>query len=210
MTYKVGDIVAPSDTPKRRKRNYVDKAKFTEELMKDIAKAKEADEKGIPRPPVSAYVGAAFQNIAKGVGSRGNFSGYPFRDDMVQDGIENCLQYYTNFDPEKMKGPPNPHAYFTQIVWYAFLRRIKSEKKQQYIKFKSSQELLALGGTAEGDEIHMNLSTDADYINQFIEDFEAKMEEENNKGKKSNDDEEAPETDLDNTNDDNEEDQNVE
>jgi len=58
---------------------------------------------------------------------------YMFRDDMISDGIENCVQYIHNFDPEKSK---NPFAYFTQIIHYAFLRRIQKEKKQLEIKTK--------------------------------------------------------------------------
>ena len=56
-----------------------------------------------------------------------------FRDDMISDGIENCVQYIHNFDPAKSK---NPFAYFTQIIHYAFLRRIQKEKKQLDIKTK--------------------------------------------------------------------------
>ena len=52
---------------------------------------------------------------------------------MISDGIENCLQYMDNFDPEKSK---NPFAYFTQIIYYAFIRRIQKEKKQQQVKQK--------------------------------------------------------------------------
>jgi hypothetical protein len=172
-------------TKKRKRNNYVDNATFTQELMNIIPAAKQADENGEKRPPVSNFVAKAFMDIAKGVGSRPNFAGYPYRDDMVMDGVENCLLYYTNFDPTKQKGKPNPHAYFTQIVWFAFLRRIKREKKEQYIKFKSSQELIALGETSDNNEIRMNLSTDVDYINKFIEDFETKMTEENERSKKS-------------------------
>lgn len=93
------------------------------------------------------------------------------------DGIENCLLYINNFDSNKSS---NPFAYFTQIIWYAFLRRIQKEKKQMYIRFKSSHNMVSQGATYESDEVQLHLNTNADYINSFIEDFETKL----NKNKK--------------------------
>ena len=92
--------------------------------------AKEHDK---PKPRVSNYVGDFFLKIATHLSYKPNFVNYPFREDMICDGIENCLQYIDNFDPEKSK---NPFAYFTQIIYYAFLRRIQKEKKQLEIKQK--------------------------------------------------------------------------
>ena len=92
--------------------------------------AKEHDK---PKPRVSNYVGDCFLKIATHLSYKPNFLNYPFREDMICDGIENCLQYIDNFDPEKSK---NPFAYFTQIIYYAFLRRIQKEKKQLEIKQK--------------------------------------------------------------------------
>ena len=92
--------------------------------------AKEHDK---PKPRVSNYVGDCFLKIATHLSYKPNFVNYPFREDMICDGIENCLQYIDNFDPEKSK---NPFAYFTKIIYYAFLRRIQKEKKQLEIKQK--------------------------------------------------------------------------
>ena len=92
--------------------------------------AKEHDK---PKPRVSNYVGDCFLKIATHLSYKPNFVNYPFREDMICDGIENCLQYIDNFDPEKSK---NPFAYFTQIIYYAFLRRIQKEEKQLEIKQK--------------------------------------------------------------------------
>ena len=92
--------------------------------------AKEHDK---PKPRVSNYVGDCLLKIATHLSYKPNFVNYPFREDMICDGIENCLQYIDNFDPEKSK---NPFAYFTQIIYYAFLRRIQKEKKQLEIKQK--------------------------------------------------------------------------
>jgi len=85
------------------------------------------------KPPITNYLGDCFLKIATHLSYKPNFVNYMFRDDMISDGIENCVQYIHNFDPEKSK---NPFAYFTQIIHYAFLRRIQKEKKQLEIKSK--------------------------------------------------------------------------
>jgi len=92
--------------------------------------AKEADK---PRPRVTNYLGSCFLKIATHLSYKPNFVNYMFREDMISDGIENCVQYIHNFNPEKSQ---NPFAYFTQIIHYAFLRRIQKEKKQLEIKTK--------------------------------------------------------------------------
>ena len=85
------------------------------------------------KPPISNYLGSCFLKIATHLSYKPNFVNYMFREDMISDGIENCVQYIHNFDPEKSK---NPFAYFTQVIHYAFLRRIQKEKKQLDIKTK--------------------------------------------------------------------------
>ena len=95
-----------------------------------VINARENDK---PRPRVPNYIGECFLKIATHLSYKPNFVNYMFREDMICDGIENCLQYIDNFDPEKSK---NPFAYFTQIIYYAFLRRISQEKKQLEIKNK--------------------------------------------------------------------------
>jgi hypothetical protein len=113
--------------------HYIDNKLFYAEMVKwkkAIAKAKKAEQ---PRPPVTDYIGRCFLAIAERLSYRPNFINYPYREEMVGDGIENCLMYAANFDPTKSK---NPFSYFTQIIYYAFIRRIQKEKKQNYIKFK--------------------------------------------------------------------------
>ncbi len=85
------------------------------------------------KPPIPNYLGESFLKIATHLSYKPNFVNYMFREDMISDGIENCVQYIHNFDPEKSK---NPFAYFTQVIHYAFLRRIQKEKKQLDIKTK--------------------------------------------------------------------------
>lgn len=114
--------------------HYIDNKLFYAEMVKwkkAIAKAKKAEQ---PRPPVTDYIGRCFLAIAERLSYRPNFINYAYREEMVGDGIENCLMYAANFDPAKSK---NPFSYFTQIIYYAFIRRIQKEKKQNYIKFKS-------------------------------------------------------------------------
>tara|TARA_B100002019_G_scaffold181713_1_gene156862 strand:- start:382 stop:861 length:480 start_codon:yes stop_codon:yes gene_type:complete len=144
------------------------------ELLEAMTAYKErviyAKEHGKPKPRVSNYVGDCFLKIATHLSYKPNFVNYPFREDMICDGIENCLQYIDNFDPEKSS---NPFAYFTQIIYYAFLRRIQKEKKQLEIKQKiidhsdaaSVMQIDDSGGTAgmsdmnsikENIEIRMN------------------------------------------------------
>jgi len=85
------------------------------------------------KPPISNYLGECFLKIATHLSYKPNFVNYMFREDMISDGIENCVQYIHNFNPERSQ---NPFAYFTQIIHYAFLRRIQKEKKQLDIKTK--------------------------------------------------------------------------
>jgi len=116
--------------------HYVDNAVFLEamiEYKKQYHISKSNDEE---LPIISEYLGSVFLKIAQRLSFRPNFINYAFKDDMISDGIENCLHYIHNFDPEKSS---NPFAYFTQIIYYAFIRRIQKEKKQLYIKFKSMQ-----------------------------------------------------------------------
>ena len=118
---------------KKKTEYYVNNKEFLEAVTvyrNAVIKAREAED---PRPRVPNYIGECFLKIATHLSYKPNFVNYMFREDMICDGIENCLQYIDNFDPEKST---NPFAYFTQIIYYAFLRRIQKEKKQLEIKGK--------------------------------------------------------------------------
>ena len=165
---------------KRIRKNYINNPDLLEALILYKKRCKEAEDSGEERPIVSNYIGECIYQIANRLATKPNFSGYSFKEDMVMDGIENCLQYMHNFDPNKTQ---NPFAYFTQIIWYAFLRRIAKEKKQMYIRYKSSHEMISLGETYDGgDEIAMHLNVSGEYINDFIESYETKLN--SAKGKK--------------------------
>ena len=165
---------------KPRKRNYVNNKDLLEALINYQKDCREAEDQGEETPRVPDYIGTCIFQIATRLATKPNFSGYSYKEDMISDGIENCLQYIHNFNPDKSQ---NPFAYFTQIIWYAFLRRIQKEKKQMYIRFKSSQSMMASGDTYSGDEIQLNLNTNADYMNSFIEDFEDKLQRDKQKKK---------------------------
>ena len=118
------------------KAHYVDNALFLEEMIeykRQYYISKSNDEE---LPIISEYLGSVFLKIAQRLSFRPNFINYAFKNDMISDGIENCLHYIHNFNPDKSS---NPFAYFTQIIYYAFIRRIQKEKKQLYIKYKSMQ-----------------------------------------------------------------------
>ena len=117
----------------KEKPHYVDNKKFLEAMIEHRDKCEKAEKRGRKNPEVTNYIGECFLKIANHLSYRPNFINYTFRDDMISDGIENCLQYMNNFNPEKSK---NPFAYFTQIIYYAFIRRIQKEKKQIQIKSK--------------------------------------------------------------------------
>ena len=113
--------------------HYVNNKEFLVALVVFKAKCLAAKEAGEQRPQISNYIGECFLKIATHLSYKPNFVNYMFREDMICDGIENCVQYIENFNPEKSK---NPFAYFTQIIYYAFLRRIQKEKRQLEIKNK--------------------------------------------------------------------------
>ena len=126
--------------------HYVDNQKFLEELMLYQSERERAKENNTESPNCPEYIGECFLKIAQRLSYRPNFINYAFREDMISDGVENCVQYMNNFNPEKSK---NPFAYFTQIIYYAFIRKIQKEKKQLYIKFKTIDSNASLAGNSE-------------------------------------------------------------
>ena len=139
--------------PKAKKQkgvHYVDNKEFLEAMIEFKEICNDAKEKEIERPPVSNYIGECFLKIATHLSYKPNFINYTYREDMISDGIENCLQYIHNFNPEKSN---NPFAYFTQIIYYAFIRRIQREKKQTHVKHRiiAKQDFTSYV-TMEGDE----------------------------------------------------------
>ena len=117
----------------KRSEHYVNNKEFLNALENYFAEIERAKLEGKPKPVIPRYIGECFLKIANHLSYKPNFVNYMFKDDMICDGIENCVRYIHNFSPDKSK---NPFAYFTQIIYYAFLRRISQEKKQLEIKNK--------------------------------------------------------------------------
>lgn len=163
--------------PRDTTRDYVDNAKLLADIIEYKKKCKEAEEAGKEIPIVPNSIGSAIYLIAKNLSMKGNFVNYPFREDLASDGMETCIKYIRSFNEEKYS---NPHAYYTQVCWYAFINRIKIEKKELYVKFKSSSQLIGDGKTFDGEDISGMLQASPEYMSSFIEDFEATIK----KGKK--------------------------
>ena len=144
---------------KKKTEHYVDNKVFLEEMKKYSKKVLSARKRNRKDPPINDYIGECFLKIANHLSYRPNFINYTYKEDMISDGIENCLTYVANFDPEKSN---NPFAYFTQIIYYAFIRRIQKEKKQTTIK----QKLILKSGL---DEIVRQEGDNEEYQNSYAD-----------------------------------------
>ena len=122
----------------RDKPHYVNNKLFSQSVVDYVTSVNEAREKTEDEPVITEYIGSCFLKIAEGLSHKPNFVGYTYREEMVMDAVENCIKAIMNYDVKKATrtGLPNAFAYFTQITYYAFLRRIAKEKKQQDIKEK--------------------------------------------------------------------------
>ena len=127
---------------KEQKPHYVNNAEFSQAVVDYVTTARLAKQQSNPKPIVTNYIASCFLKIAEGLSHKANFVRYTYREEMVMDAVENCLKAIENYNLEAATrtGKPNAFAYFTQIAWYAFLRRIEKEKKQQDIKLKYLSE----------------------------------------------------------------------
>ena len=123
---------------KRQSIHYVNNADFSSAVVEYVTEVRKAKAKNEQLPIVTDYIASCFLKIAEGLSHKSNFIRYTYREEMVMDAVENCLKAIENYNLETATrtGKPNAFAYFTQITWYAFLRRIAKEKKQQDIKLK--------------------------------------------------------------------------
>jgi hypothetical protein len=141
-------------------RHYVNNKDFSQAVVDYVKLVNDAKKNRANQLPiVPDYVAQCFMRIAEGLSHKGNFVGYTYREEMVMDGVENCLKAILNYNIEAATrtGNPNAFAYFTQIIWYAFLRRIAKEKKQQEVKFKflaesGIEEFIADGTNGGGEQ----------------------------------------------------------
>jgi len=145
--------------------HYVDNKKFLQALIDYKDQVKLAEKEGKEIPQVPNYIGDCFIKIATHLSYKSNFINYTFRDDMISDGIENCLTAAAKFDPEKSS---NPFAYYTQIIYFAFIRRIQKEKKQQATKYKiiENLDLDAIMQESDNSEVGQQL---VDYLKKQLD-----------------------------------------
>ena len=159
-------------TKKSKGVHYVDNKEFLRAMVEFKEKCKVAIENEKDQPPVTNYIGECFLKIATHLSYRPNFINYTYREEMISDGIENCLQYIDKFDPNMSS---NPFAYFTQIIYYAFIRRIQKEKKQLYIKYKSMQNYEIAPEYMDQEKSNNNYISLSDYENSdfkvMVDDF---------------------------------------
>ena len=162
---------------KKRKRNvdavhYVDNAKFLEEIKKHEAKVKEAKAEGKPIPKLNNYLGECIWRIANRLASLPCFYGYSFREEMIGDGIENCILYFDRFNSDLYD---NPFSYYTQIIKWAFFRRIAKEERNRYIIYKNFEVSMLQNGVMDTDENDNLISVPMyDNILVFIKAYEEK------------------------------------
>lgn len=154
--------------------HYINNEEFLRAIIEYREKYYFAKENNLGKPKIPEYIGMCFIKIAENLVKKNNFSGYSFKDELLLDAIENCVQVCHNFNPVKSS---NPFSYFTQITYYAFVRRIVKEKKQLYIKYKATEHFGMLDETVFEDE-NGNIKQFELYSNlsEYIEDYEDSLE----------------------------------
>lgn len=159
-------------TKGRRSTHYINNKDFLVAIVQYKKDSKAAKKAGKPKPKLPDYIAKAIMSIANNLSNKPNFAMYTFKEEMIGDAIENCIMYFDNFDPKKSK---NPFAYFTQIIMFAFIRRIQKEKKLLYTKYKMIQQIGVLDegnqlenedGTVRSVEMYENIS---DFIYNYEE-----------------------------------------
>ena len=188
MTKKTNPTTKKTPKPRKRRttnKHYVNNKDLFENLCPYLERVRAAklEQPGVKKedlvlPQVPEYIADCIFKICDNMSRKPNFFGYTYREDMVLDGVENCLRYIANFNPEKST---NPFSYFSQIAHFAFIRRIKSEHKETYVKCKA-MELAVLDYDKIGDlnphdtsgfAAHSGMAYDNIY--DFIDEYESKM-----------------------------------
>ena len=90
---------------RKQKQHYVDNKKFLAEITAYRAAVDEARRLDKDKPRITHYLAECFLKIATHLSYRPNFINYMYKEDMISDGVENCVQYIDNFDPAKSKNP---------------------------------------------------------------------------------------------------------
>ena len=168
---------------KPAKNHYVNNAEFLEAIKQYKAICATCREESKPTPKIPDYMATCLMLIAKNLANKPNFYAYTFKDEMIGDAIENCIMYFNNFDPDKSS---NPFAYFTQIIYYAFLRRIQKEKKQLYVKYKSYEQFGSLDAGEKNDLEENGIISAQFEMYDNISEFISNYEESDRKNKQKN------------------------
>lgn len=188
--YKKSTIINESIAKNKPKSDniYVDKAKFYEALVQRKLDVEAAIRDNKPAPKISNYVGDCIQKICTNLAKKYQFSGYHYKDDMIADAVVHCLKYIDSFD---ISVSENPFSYFTQAAYYQFLARIEDERKQTYIKCKSTLNSTVLDELSEHLEdrndngVFDNLELDTEFYDSFVKDYEDKITRKSNALKES-------------------------
>jgi hypothetical protein len=159
--------INPKQTP-----HYVNNREFSHKVVEYVSSVNKAQEEGQALPVVTDYIATCFLKIAEGLSHKSNFIRYTYREEMVMDAVENCLKAVMNYNIEAATrtGNPNAFAYFTQICYYAFLRRIAKEKKQQDIKFKWIEK------ASLDDFMQAGLDGDSDTGRYFVDQLRSRID----------------------------------
>lgn len=169
--------------------DYIDNVKFLDEITKYRAKYLEhkANPDEVSMPRISEYLGFCFLKISQGQSKRRNFNGYTYKEEMISDGVFDCVKYANVFNPEKTN---NPFAYFSQVCFYAFIRKIGKEKKHYYTLCKAIENSEIFGLLSDSQEASEDLVMldDIGYskesrhnMSKFIEDYEVAKEKKNDR-----------------------------
>lgn len=181
---------------KRKSIHYVNNREFSQAVVDYCILVEEAKKKKEQLPIVPDYIASCFLKIAEGLSHKANFIRYTYREEMVMDAVENCLKAIENYDIEAATrtGAPNAFAYFTQISWYAFLRRIAKEKKQQDVKLRylsqSGIEQYITGDLADPEAVNVinnflgQLKDRIDKVKEKDNEFKIYLKEEKSRRKK--------------------------
>ena len=161
-------------------RNYINNKQLYQCILDYDSRRRDAESRGLPRPPMPEYAGKCVQLICQRMATRYNFRNYSFREEMESDAVVDCVNGFYNFDPHRFK---NPFGYFTQVAWMAMVRRISSEKKETYLKYKSLQNAYLSGAMWESPEDYSDsggrktAATDGpdwmEVMDSIVSDFEA-------------------------------------
>ncbi len=174
-----------------KKQHYVNNKALYEAILEYKKKVKESEQKGLDKPRIPEYVGECISKIAEKLATKPCFNGYSFKDEMISDGIENCIVYFDDYDPfrttsEGLPAGQNPFAYFTQIIYFAFIRRIGKEEKNRYIIYKNFQNTMINHDSTlltDNDDKQVLSTSMYDNINVFMKKFETKELEKKQKRK---------------------------